>query len=282
MHEKYGEKGLTVLAISKQPKSDVEKFVEELEAKHPVVAESSDSMRAFGARSYPSSYLVGANGRVLWTGHPGNFSDALVEETLAKTRLLPALPKALAAHAKSLEKGKYGAVLAKVESEVKSGRHVAEEDRAAAVALEEWLRWYATSNLEAAEAQAKTDAHGAWVALGDLEGLYKGHALGAQAKTAAAKLKADPATGLEIKAGEMLVSIRKDLGDEDDLEKVAAALKPLLSKKYAETRAGRVAAALAEGKEPEDAAGKGEDAEGEKPADEKPADEKPAEDAAGE
>jgi hypothetical protein len=255
MQEKYAEKGLTVLAISKQAKADVEKFVEELKATHPVVCESSDSMRAFGARSYPSSYLVGANGRVVWAGHPVDFSDALVEETLAKTKILPALPKALAAHEKGLEKGKYGAVLTKVESEVASGRHVAEEDAAAAKALEEWLRWYGTSSLEAASAQVEGgDVHGGWLAMADVEEAFKGHALGNQAKAAAAKVKADPARALEIKAGEMLGKIREDLGDEDDLEKVAAAMKPLLGKKYAGTRAGRRAAELAEGKDPDAAA----------------------------
>jgi hypothetical protein len=271
MSEKYAEKGLTVLAIAKQPKADVEKFVEELEAKHPVVCESGDSMRAYGCNSYPSCFLVGSNGRILWTGHPGDFKDDLVESTLAKTKLLPTLTKTLSVHAKSIERLKYGAVLTKVEADLKAARFVAEEDKTAATALQEWLSWYGTSAIEgAADLVGKGDPYRAYVTLSDTEELFKGHALSAQAKAAMGKLKADSAHALEIKAGQMLEELKKELGDERDREKIGETLKPLLGKKYAETKAGREAADLAAGRDPSKAKAKDE---------EKP--EEPAKDAEG-
>jgi hypothetical protein len=265
MSEKYAEKGLTVVAISKQAKADVEKYVEDLEAKHPVVCESSDSMRAYGCSSYPSCFLVGSNGRILWSGHPADFKDELVESTLEKTKLLPTLPKGLSAHAKSLEKLKYGAVLAKVESDLKAARFTAEEDKTAATALQEWLSWYATSTLESADALVgKGEVYRAYVALSDVEEAFKGHPLSAQAKASIGKLKGDSAHALEIKAGQMLDAVRKELGGERDREKVAEALKPLLAKKYAATKAGKAAADLATGGDGDDETDSKDDAKDEK------------------
>jgi len=251
MAEKYAEKGLTVVAITRQGKDAVQPFVDEHGATHPIVCESSDSMQAYGCSSYPSSFLVGSNGRIVWTGHPVDFKDDLVASMLEKAKLMPTLTKGLSAHAKSLEKVKYGAVLAKVDADLKGARFAAEEDKTAATALQEWLTWYATSALEGADALVgKGDAYRAYLELSDLEEAFKGHAFSAQAKTAVGKLKADSGHALEIKAGQMLAGIRKELGDERDREKIAEALKPLLAKKYAGTKAGKEAADLAEGRDP--------------------------------
>jgi hypothetical protein len=250
--EKYAERGLTVVAISKQAKADVEKFVEELKATHPVVCESTDSARAYGATGFPSSYLVGPNGRVAWAGHPGELKEEYLEETLGKVKLMPALTKGLASHAKNLEKLKYGPVLAKVAADLEAAKFTAEDDKTAAQALKEWLEWYAGSNLEAAEDQVgKGEPYRAYLVLVEVEESYKGHPLGTRAKAAISKLQADKAAALEIKAGQMLAQIRKELGDERDREEIAKALKPLLGKKYAETKAGKEAADLAAGRDPD-------------------------------
>jgi hypothetical protein len=245
--EKYREKGLTVVAISKQPKADLEKFVEELEAKFPIVGEKSDSMRAYGCTAYPSSFLVGPNGRIVWRGHPVDLKDDLLDATLEKTKLMPALSKGLSSHGKSLEKVKYGAVLAKLEADLAAARIAADEDRTCAEALKEWLAWYGTSTLEAADEQVKKgEVYRAFQALTDVESAFQGHELAARAKKEIAALQADKDRALEVKAGQMLDKIKAEIADESDAEKIVKALKPLLAKKYAETKAGKEAAALAE------------------------------------
>jgi hypothetical protein len=266
MSEKHAEKGVTVLAITRQPRSSIQGFIDELQPTHPIVCESSDSMEAYGCNSYPSCFLVGPNGRILWTGSPAEFKDDMVEATLAKTKVLPTLPKGLSAHGKSLEKLKYGAVLAKVEADLKAARYVADEDKTAATALQEWLSWYATSTFEGTDALVgKGEVYRAYLALCDVEEAFKGHPLSAQAKASIGRLKGDSAHALEIKAGQMLDAIRKELGDERDREKIAEALKPLLAKKYAGTKAGKSAADLATGGDGEVDAPKA-DAKDEKPA----------------
>jgi hypothetical protein len=245
LNAKFAEKGFTALGIAKQDRATVEKFVQELSATYPIVVESSDSMRNYGCSSYPSGFLVGSDGRVVWEGHPASLTDAVVEEALGKARLMPAFTKGLSSHQKSMEKLQYGAVLSKIASEIEKGK-LADEDKAAAEALRDWLTWYATSAVEGVEDRIrKGDVYAAWLALADLEDIYKGHEVAKQAKDRIKALEGDKQQALEIKAGKTWAGIREELGDERRPDKVLEALQPLLSKKYAETKAGREAQQMA-------------------------------------
>lgn len=246
LQEKYGEKGLSIVAVAKQAKADVQKYVDELGAKFPTVCESSDSMANYGANSYPSAFLIGANGRILWAGHPASLPDSSIQSALEGARLLPALPESLSSHQKNLEKLKYGAALSKVAGDLEKGR-VAEEDKPAAEALRDWLTWYAQSAMEGAAADVeKGECYRAALAYDDLEETFKGHDFSKQAKDALKALESDKDKALEIKAGKMWAEIRREIAGEQRPDKVLDALKPLLSKKYAETKAGLEAAAMAD------------------------------------
>lgn len=121
MQEKYGPRGVTVLAISTQDRSAVETFIEELEVQYPTVIEATDSMKAFGRTGYPSAFLIDTGGRVLWVGHPGEFPDARLEEELAKARILPAWVEALDDARKAFAKEAYADVLLRLEKHLAGG-----------------------------------------------------------------------------------------------------------------------------------------------------------------
>ena len=59
-------------------------------------------------------------------------------------------------------------------------------------------------------------------------------------------LKGDKAHALEIKASEKLEKLKKEMREERKPADKLKVLKPLLSKKYAETLAGKEAAEIAE------------------------------------
>lgn len=256
VHEKYAEKGLTVLAVSKQDHSSVEKFIEEFQPKYPTVCEKSDSMRAYARTSYPSAFLINSNGRILWLGHPGNLTDGTIDEALENTKILPAWPDALDGVKKVFLKDKYADALSKAQKDIERGR-LEEADAEAATGIVAWLEWYGSSALEGAAADAEAGkVYEAGCTYEHVADLYRHHELGEKAEAALKELLADKDRKLEYKAGEKLAKILEEI-KELKPKKALLKLKPMLSKKYRETAAGKKAAAVAEvlEKEIEEASG---------------------------
>ena len=188
LHEKYGEKGLTVVAVSKQDRSTVQQFVDEFGAVYPTVCESSDSMRAYGRTSYPSAFLIDTNGRVLWLGNPGGLGNGTIEEAIQNTKILPAWPDALKSARKSFLKDKYADALKKVSKELEREK-LEGDDKTAAEGIQAWLEWYGTSALEGAKKEAADgkvyEAASTYEHVGDV---YKRHDFEKQADAALKEL----------------------------------------------------------------------------------------------
>jgi hypothetical protein len=116
--DKYGKRGLTVLFVTDGPDQPTEKFVEDTKLKAPVVWEKPlKTMDELGFNAYPSSLLVGPNGKIIWTSLEGGLDEKLIEDNLAGIQLVPSadkitfdceLPKKYAATAKLLATGKIG------------------------------------------------------------------------------------------------------------------------------------------------------------------------------
>jgi hypothetical protein len=246
LQEKYGEQGLSIVAVSKEDSSSLEKFIEELGAEFPIVAEKTNSMRAYGKTSYPSSFLIGPDGRVLWEGHPGNLSDATLEEFLSNVKILPAFPDALQTVERAFRKDKYADALKKLQAALDRGS-LEEEDAATGEEILAWLDWYATSSLESAAADVREEKYyEASVTYELIQDLYKGHDYAEQADAALKELLSDADRKLEVKAGRKLAAILAEIREEDlSPKKALKALQPLLTRKYENTRAGQQAAELA-------------------------------------
>ena len=250
IHEKYGERGLSVVAVSSQDGSAVEKFIEEFQPKYPTVCEKSDSMRAYGRSSYPSAFLINTNGRILWLGHPGDLRDTSIDEAIESTKILPAWPDALSAARKVFLKDKYDDALAKVVKEIEKGA-LEGDDATAAGGIQAWLEWYGASALEGAAKEASEGkVYEAASTYEHVAAVYKKHDLAKQASAALKELLSDPDRKLEFKAGEKLAKIMEEI-KELKPKKALLKIKPLLSKKYAETAAGKKAAEVAKALEAE-------------------------------
>ena len=73
---------MMVLALSDEDDEKVEEYVQKMNLTIRVAA-GHQSTGAFAVgRGIPRSYLIGADGKVLWAGHPNGLSDSKVKEAL--------------------------------------------------------------------------------------------------------------------------------------------------------------------------------------------------------
>ena len=159
------------------------------------------------------------------------------------TQSLPPVPEKFEAVKKALIKMKFGDALKKAEAALPrlegSDAEAGEEVRA-------WIEAIATSGMEDAVALVRDgQVYKGVLKYEQIETRFKGHDLSKQAKAAVKELKSDKAMALEIKASEKLEKIKKAMAEERKPEDKLKCLKPLLSKKYAETLAGKEAAETA-------------------------------------
>lgn len=236
LHEKYKDKGLVVLGLTNESRSATDGFCEKNSPEYPIVIESGDSMRLYQSKSFPTIVLIGADGRILSTANP---SSQAIEAALENVRLRPALPDSLKSADKALKKQEYAKALDKL-SKAK------EEDAAVAKEVADWITWFGQSSLESALKDKEAgEVYMAWRTLDGLEDSFKGHEIGDKAKAEAKAIMKDKALKNEVKAGSMLDEIRLELADAATPKSALKCLKPLLSRKYEETKAGKEAAKLA-------------------------------------
>jgi thioredoxin-like negative regulator of GroEL len=83
LQQKYGAKGLSVLAITSEGKSDTERWVESKGAKYAYAYDKSGALsRYFGVSGIPAAALVNAQGIVVWRGHPGSLPMDTLQQAL--------------------------------------------------------------------------------------------------------------------------------------------------------------------------------------------------------
>ena len=206
----------------------------------------------------PAAYLIGADDTVVWSGNPSRLSDDVIETQLKElddkhqvstwsfmiAKSLPEIPAKLASIAKLLEKKKFGGALKKVESALPK---LEGDDQKNGEAIQTWIEGVGTKGIRDAAAFVEDGkVYKGFLEYEKVETWFKGHDLAKQAKGAAKALKSDKAHGLEIKASEKFAKIKKEMAGERKAEDKLKCLKPILSKKYVDTLAGREAAKLAE------------------------------------
>ncbi len=240
MQEALGPKGLTILAITSEPKSATETFVRDTGARYGYAYDPSGSlMRALGLSAYPSSVLVDPSGTVVWKGHPAQLTEELVTPHLAGAIARPVWewPKETARARKALQKGEYAkalAELAKLEGEGLA------EIRASVEAI-------VTRRLDALEAALREgDFLGVSERAPELKAAVDG-IVAAERRVGAVlqALKADEDARRVMKLQQAVRALRaKRLNTADDARKVVAELEALAAK-AAGTYAAREAEAYA-------------------------------------
>lgn len=238
LHEEYASKGLVIIAASPEPESEVQQFVDEFEAKYPVMIEESDTYAEYGFAALPRAVLIGPAGSVLFKEHPNRLTVNQIDNHLESIKLLPEFPKALSAVAKALAKSEYAKAHKKATAALKKD----DLNETAQKAIE-WIDWFGTTWMETAESAADGgNVYAAYSSFEQIKDAYKGLPVATKAKEAAAALKADKANKKEITAGDKLAALKKKLLKLSP-SKARKAIDAFL-KKYGDTQAGPKAKAL--------------------------------------
>jgi len=225
LRESFGEKGLQILAISTEPSSKVEPFIAEKGITY-TVGLSTDVLGVYGGGGIPHAYLIGADGVVVWEGHPGNLQNDQIEAAVRLAFALRKVAPELKQAATSFEKGKLADARAQaLAAKAKGGEVEQDADYIVARIDEIVAAWKQDAE--------KGDCIDALDALGRIQQHYPGTE---EAKAAAAKekeIRADPAAQKELAAWKQLEKIRKDIqraeGEEKKLKPVKKKLEKLIA-----------------------------------------------------
>jgi hypothetical protein len=89
LHQRYHGRGLHVIGINIEgPSQGVLGYIDDGGYSFLFLFDEgnwrSDVLRSYGVRTIPRSFLIDRDGNVVYSGHPGRLSEALVEETLLR------------------------------------------------------------------------------------------------------------------------------------------------------------------------------------------------------
>lgn len=84
MQEKYGKKGLSILAVTDEGVGETEKWIRSKGAQYAYAYDKGGKLsRHFGVQGIPHAVLVDATGTVVWKGHPAKLDERTLEQALA-------------------------------------------------------------------------------------------------------------------------------------------------------------------------------------------------------
>jgi len=246
LHEKYFDKGLRIIAISKESAGLIQsKVVEEKGGKYWMASDpSGDYWANFadGGVGIPHAYVVDARGKVVGEGVPG---EGRIEELLAAA-FDPALGRdvhgMLKSAAKLYEKGQVGKAWSAAE---RYAEHEDREVKADALYIRERAEAYAAWMRKMVEGAIEDKDYAQ--AVDDLETMPKtfdGMEAAQWAAETAKKLDADPEVATELKAWKDYEKARdKEMRAEGNEKKLKPAITAYerLAKKYPGTRAANLA-----------------------------------------
>lgn len=81
MHNKYKDKGVVMIGLSKEDAGKVKEFVDEMGMTY-VVGAGSGTGQKYGVKGIPHAFVLDTGGSIVWNGHPMAGLDAAIEEAL--------------------------------------------------------------------------------------------------------------------------------------------------------------------------------------------------------
>jgi peroxiredoxin len=243
LQTKYGDRGLTVLAVTNEERKPVDEFVGRLKATYPVVIESGDMSKSWGlAKGFPTTYVVGADGKVVWKGNWADKAEDKISLLVAKALKSPRLPVRFAAQRDAAEAGRLGEARKPLAEELKAGT-LSDTEKPLVEKMIAWIDAQYGEQLDAAVAAANAGKF--YEADVEFERLAKECAdieIGKKAAEGRRQLRADPARVKEIDGGRALAAAQEKAKDLPAPK--AIALYRDVVKKFKDTEAAKKAAEL--------------------------------------
>ena len=69
LHKQKAKDGLVIVGLTNEAKDKVEPFAKKMEMSY-IVGYGSQSGEAYGVEGIPTAFVVGADGKIAWSGHP--------------------------------------------------------------------------------------------------------------------------------------------------------------------------------------------------------------------
>jgi thiol-disulfide isomerase/thioredoxin len=83
LHGKFGSKGLIILGLTDEDQGTIAKFRKKQPMDYAVATDRSGRLnRTFGIKSIPQAFLVGKDGKILWSGHPLQLDESAIRNAL--------------------------------------------------------------------------------------------------------------------------------------------------------------------------------------------------------
>lgn len=220
-HDKYAKSGLKILALTGDARAKVETFAQEKGINYAV---GFGGYNAYGVRGIPQGYLIGADGKVVWEGHPSSLTAAMLETELAKVRFFPDLPysKKFKSALTSCQKKKWASALKAVDK-IAEDKRATDEDRDHAGQVRTYIEGLASQRLTyAKEAIEEKDYFAASELFGELDDKFAGMAEADEAATQLKEWRKDKDIKRAIDAGQWLAR-GKDMEGAKNLKGAMAA-----------------------------------------------------------
>lgn len=238
---RYGDRGLSILGVTGEGKKDTQSWIE---AKHVSYAYAYDKggklAGKLGVSGIPHAFLIDPQGKIVWEGHPGSLSEAVIEKAIvgALAKPLFELPASASGVRSALGKRNYAAALAEAR---KLGADGAELERAVQGLVSARVQGM-KSALEAGDLLGAQEA--ATALEKELEGLPEANEPG----PVLARIEADKDAEKRIAAQKKVRAIGElELGKKGEVEKAIADLRRIakdLPGSFAARQADELAAAL--------------------------------------
>ena len=232
------------MAVSDEAVAKIEGFIKQHEASYGVV-NAKGVLQLYGGRGYPSAWVVDAEGKVIWSGHPSKVTDAEVDEwlkSLLPTKVDRELASELKGAVKAFDGAEYGKALTAAREAAKA-EGASEQVKADAAHLESLVQKHINAaNTKRDAAKAAGDLVKAAGVLEKAAEQFKGSDYGTECATARAELVKSKEYKDCVEAAEQLAKLKPKLEDM----KSASAHKALkkIADKYPATPAGKEAAEL--------------------------------------
>ena len=240
LQAELGPKGFTVVGVSNEASGLLESHIEKKGIAYPIAkVKGENADRIYGVKGFPSGALVDANGRVIWTGHPGSVSKADIVNALEGASFLAPIEgddyKKLN---KLMAEREFGKALSDIEKDLTKSPED-EGLKSAKAAIEGLLE---SRQALAVAATASADFGKAMEIYSEIEEFFSGHEASKAAKESAKLLDKNPDAKDELAAWKKMVK-----GDEAQIEgdfEKAAKIYAGIAKKYPDTKSGKLAEAF--------------------------------------
>ena len=228
--------------MTDEASAPVKKFIGTNGVKYLIAIKGAAEYRT---RGIPRAWLVGANGKVVWEGHPASLPKATIEEELKHVRLGPAikLPPELKKADFYLSKQRYGDAVKELKRYAKRPKDPAVGAKATAAV--EKVEAYGKSELELVEKKVtEGQFHVVLRKLTAMEKSFKGLEAGDTAKSRLKELKKDKELKIEMEIASYVVRAEAYM-DAGGYRQAGGILKKVTKqKRFAEAKMREVAEVL--------------------------------------